>query len=53
MKYDHFKYQIMLFGLFNTLASFQSYINKILAKKLNIFMVMYWKDILVYIKDLK
>lgn len=34
----------MFFGLFNVLVSFQSYINKILIKKLNIF---------IYINNLK
>ena len=42
----------MSFGLFNTLASFQNYINKILAKKLNIFVVVYLDNIFFYIKDL-
>ena len=41
----------MFFGLFNTPASFQSYINKILAKKLNIFVIVYLDDILIYIKN--
>ena len=38
----------MLFGLSNTLASFQGYINKIPAEKLNIFVIVYLDDILVY-----
>ncbi len=42
----------MPFGLSNVLVSFQSYINKILAKKLDIFIVMYLDNILIYIKDL-
>ena len=41
----------MLFGLFIVLATFQGYINKILAKKFNIFMIVYLDDILIYIKD--
>ena len=41
----------MFFRLFNTFASFQSYINKILAKKLDIFVIMYLDNILVYTKD--
>ena len=49
--YGHFKYQVMPFGLFNTLASFQSYINKFVAKKLDIFVVVYLDDIFIYIKD--
>ena len=41
----------MLFGLSNTPASFQSYINKILAKKLDVFIIVYLEDILIYIED--
>ena len=39
------------FWLSNVLASFQGYINKILAKKLNIFLIIYLDDIFIYIKD--
>ena len=42
----------MPFGLSNAPASFQSYINKILAEKLNIFVIVYLDDILIYTKDL-
>ena len=41
----------MPFGLFNTPASFQDYINKILAKKLDIFVIVYLDDILIYTQD--
>ena len=41
----------MSFGLLNVPASFQSYINKILTKKLNIFVIVYLDDILIHIKD--
>ena len=51
-QYGHFKYQVMLFGLSNTPATFQEYINKILAEKLNIFVIVYLDDILIYTKDL-
>ena len=37
----------MLFGLSNAPASFQGYINKILAKKLNVFIIVYLDDILI------
>ena len=43
----------MLFGLINTLAIFQSYINKILTKKLDIFVIMYLDNIFIYTKDKK
>ena len=42
----------MLFGFSNTPATFQRYINKILAKKLDIFVIVYLDDILIYTKDL-
>ena len=41
----------MSFSLSNMPASFQDYINKILAKKLNIFVLVYLDDILIYIKN--
>ena len=41
----------MSFELFNTPVSFQGYINKILAKKLNIFIIVYLNNIFIYIKD--
>ena len=41
----------MSFGLFNIPASFQGYINKIMAEKLNIFVIVYLNDILIYTKD--
>ena len=50
--YGYFKYQVVLFGLFNAPISFQGYINKILAKKLNLFVIVYIDDIFIYIKDL-
>ena len=50
-RYGHFKYPVMLFGLFNAPASFQGYINKILAEKLDIFVIVYLDDILIYTED--
>ncbi len=41
----------MFFEFPNTLASFQGYINKILAEKLDIFVIVYFDNILIYIKD--
>ncbi len=42
----------MPFGFSNAPASFQGYINKFLAEKLDIFVVMYLDDIWIYTKDL-
>ena len=41
----------MPFGLSNALATFQGYINKILAKKLNVFVIIYLDNILIYTED--
>ena len=41
----------MLFGLTNTPATFQGYINKILADKLDVFVIVYLDNIFIYTKD--
>ena len=41
----------MFFGLSNELVSFQGNINKILAKKLNIFVIVYFDDIVIYTEN--
>ena len=41
----------MFFGLSNAPINFQVYINKILAKKLDIFLIVCLDDILIYIKN--
>ena len=41
----------MPFGLSNAPASFQDYINKIFAEKLNILVIIYLDDILIYTED--
>ena len=49
--FDYFEYQVICFGLSNTLATFQRYVNKIMAEKLDIFVIVYLDNILIYIKD--
>ncbi len=44
----HFEYQVILLGLTNAPATFQGYINKILAKKLDVFVIVYLNDIFIY-----
>ena len=50
-RYSHFKYQIIIFRLSNTPINFQGYINKILAKKHNNFVIVYLDNIFIYIED--
>ena len=50
-RYGHFEYQVMPFGLSNTPATFQGYVNKILAEKLNVFVIVYLDAILIYTED--
>ena len=51
LNYGHFKYQLIPFGLFNIAASFQDYINKILAEKFDIFVIIYIDYIFIYIEN--
>ncbi len=46
--YGNFKYQVISFRLTNALATFQSYINKILAEKLDVFVIVYLNNIFIY-----
>ena len=41
----------MPFGLFNAPATFQGYVNKILTKKLDIFIIVYLNGIMIYTED--
>ena len=47
----HFKYQVMSFELTNSPATFQGYINKIIVKKLNVFVIIYLNDIFIDTKN--
>ena len=41
----------MFFDLLNILANFQGYINKIPIKKLDVFVIIYLDDILIYTEN--
>ena len=51
--YSHFEYMIMLFELVNAPATFQAYINWVLAGLIDIFCVIYLNNILIYSETLK
>ena len=44
---------MMSFGLINIPGSFQGYVNKILAEKLDISIIVYLDAIFIYTKDLR
>ena len=46
--YSHFKYIIILFKLVNASATFQTYINWVLVRLIDIFCVIYLNNILIY-----
>lgn len=50
-RYRYFESQIISFKLLNALTNSQKFINKILAKKLNIFVIVFLDNIFFYIKD--
>ena len=41
----------MLFGLSYIPATFQKYVHKILAKNMDVFVIVYLDNILIYTKD--
>ena len=47
--YNHFKYLIILFNLYNIFITFQYYINDILYDFLDEFYMIYLNDIFIYI----
>jgi hypothetical protein len=48
IKYGHFEYKMMPFGLINAPAIFQTYINKALADLINVSYIAYLNNIFVY-----
>ena len=50
-QYDYFKYTVMLFKLVNTSATFQVYINQTLWDILDVYIIVYLNDILIYSED--
>ena len=50
---EHFEYLVMSFELTNASATFQTYINNVLRKYLNKFVIVYLDDMLIYFKTKK
>ena len=53
MRYGSFEWNVMPFGLTNAPAAFQRFVNSILADLLDVCVVVYFDDILIYSQDLK
>jgi hypothetical protein len=47
-RYGHFEYNIIPFGLYNILATFQAYINRALIGLVDICYMVYLDNILIY-----
>ena len=52
-RYGHFEYTVLPFGLTNAPATFQSFVNKILAERLDLCVIVYLDDIVIYSMDRK
>lgn len=50
-RYGRFKYQVMPYGLTNAPAMFHDYTNKILVETLDVFVIVYLDEILIYTKS--
>ncbi len=47
-RFDHYQYRIVFFKLTNSLITFQIYINKTMHSYLNLFVLMYINDLLMF-----
>ena len=52
-QYRYFEYQVVLFGLVNAPAAFQAYVNQALSEYMDIFVLTYLDDIMVFFKQYK
>jgi hypothetical protein len=52
-RYKQYEYRVMSFEFANAFATFQSYINFALRKFLNVFVIIYLNDILIYFQNEK
>jgi len=53
MRYGSYEWLVMPFGLTNTPAAFQHFVNTIFADMLDVCIIVYLNDILIYSKDIE
>jgi len=53
MRYGSYEWSVMPFGLTNTPAAFQCFVNTIFADMLDVCVIVYLDDILIYSKDME
>ena len=52
-RYEHFEYIVLSFDFTNAFATFQNFVNKILIERLNLIVIIYLNDIVIYFMNKK
>ena len=47
-RYKHFEYIVLFFDFINAFATFQNFVNKILIERLNLIVIIYLNNIIIY-----
>ena len=52
-RYEHFEYIVLFFDFINVFATFQNFVNKILTKRFDFCVIIYFDDIVIYFMNRK
>ena len=52
-RYEHFEYIVLFFDFINVFATFQNFVNKILTKRFDLCVIIYFDDIVIYFMNKK